>query len=149
MDRLNRTMAGCGLMLMLAAAGGCRSTRSEVPPGRPYTSDGRQVPPVGFSTEPHPTTGPGITNGQPGGPQYGTPSSATSANFGAPTNNLYGGPGTSPAGLPTGGAGFSSPGMESSSMPSGGLGMPSTGAAPVQGPPPGQMGQPGMPTGAP
>ena len=65
MDRLNRTLTGCGLTLLLAA-GGCRSTQPEVPPGRPYTSDGRQVPPIGFSSDPHPMSGPGITAGVPG-----------------------------------------------------------------------------------
>jgi hypothetical protein len=148
MDRLNRTMAGCSLMLLLAAAGGCRSTRSEVPPGRPYTSDGRQVPPVGFSAEPHPMTGPGNAGG-PGAPQFGTPSPASSATMGAPTSNQYGPPGTSTGGGPIPGAAFSSPGMEASSMPPAGLGTPSGGAAPAQSPPFGQMGQPGMPTGSP
>ena len=47
MDRLNRTLAGSGLALLVAATGsGCRSTQSQVPPGRPYTNDGRQGAPV-------------------------------------------------------------------------------------------------------
>lgn len=58
MDRLNRSMTlmacGCGLLL---AATGCRSTRPEVPPGRPYSRDGRQQAPIGFSTDPHPLNG--------------------------------------------------------------------------------------------
>jgi hypothetical protein len=151
MDRLNRNAAGCGLMLMLATAGGCRSTRPEVPPGRPYTNDGRQVPPINFSSDPHPMTGPGIVAGPgaPGAPQYGTPSSASSANFGAPTGNQYGPPGTATGvGTVPAGAGYSSE-MEPSSMPSTGLGMPSGGTAPPQGAPPGQTGQPGMPPGSP
>jgi hypothetical protein len=137
MDRLNRTMAGCGLLLLLAAAGGCRSTRPEVPPGRPYTSDGRQVPPMSFSNDPHPMTGPGITAGQ-GTPQYGTPGPATSANLGAPTGNQYGPPGTTIGGGQTpSGAGFSAPGMEPSSMPPAGLGAPSIGneTSPASAPP--------------
>jgi hypothetical protein len=148
MDRLNRTMAGCGLMLALAAAGGCKSTRSEVPPGRPYTNDGRQVPPIGFSSDPHAMTGPGTVSGMgaPGGPQFGTPSSATSSNMGAPTNNLYGAPGTSGAAPMPSGGGFSAGAgaTESSSMPSPGLGAPSTGSAPAAGALPGMPGQPGQ-----
>jgi hypothetical protein len=130
MDRLNRTMAGCGLSLLLVSAGGCRSTRHEVPPGRPYTSDGRQAPPINFSNDPHPMTGPGIANGMgaPGGPQYGTPSSAMSSNHGAPTGNQYGPPGTAMGGgqMPSG-PGFSSSGTEPTSMPPAGLGAPSVG----------------------
>jgi hypothetical protein len=147
MDRLNRTVAGCGLTLVLAAAGGCKSTRPEVPPGRPYTSDGRQVPPIGFSSDPHAMTGPGIVagSGASGGPQFGTPGSATSANMGAPTMNQFGPPGTS-GGMPMSqGAGFSTQGAgatESSSMPSPGLGAPSTGSGAVPG---GLPGIPGMP----
>ncbi len=79
MDRLNRILTGCGLTLLLAA-GGCRSTQPEVPPGRAYNNDGRQNPPIGFSSDAHPSvTGPGITNGMPGmagapgAPQLGTP----------------------------------------------------------------------------
>ena len=139
MDRLNRTMTGCGLLLLLATTGGCRSTRSEVPPGRPYTSDGRQVPPINFSNDPHPTTGPGLVNA-PGAPQFGTPSSANSANMGAPTGNQYGPPGTALGGMQTPqGAGFSSGGTEASSMPAPGLGAPSVG----QGPAPAQGAIPG------
>jgi hypothetical protein len=147
MDRLNHAMAGCGLMLVLAAAGGCKSTRSEVPPGRPYTNDGKQVPPIGFSSEPHAMTGPGIVGGSgaPGAPQFGTPGSASSANLGAPTGNQFGPPGTSMGSAQTpSGAGFSSGAAESSSMPSPGLGAPSGGSAPSPGAMPGTTGQPGQ-----
>ena len=44
MDRLTRTLAGCGLAL-LAAAGGCRTAHDEVPPGKVYRPDG---PPDGL-----------------------------------------------------------------------------------------------------
>ena len=53
MDRLKFTLAGCGLAALMAASG-CRNLRSEVPAGRPYSSDGRQMPSVGFSSDPHP-----------------------------------------------------------------------------------------------
>jgi hypothetical protein len=128
MERLTRTMAGCGLTLALAVAG-CKSTHSEVPPGRPYSADGRQAPPVGFSADPHPITSPGIA-GAPGSPQYGVPGAANSGNFGAPTNNAFGPPGTAPVGgMGTSpGIGVGS-GNEATAMPMGGLGAPSVGGA--------------------
>ena len=121
MDRHTLTLAGCGLMLLLASTG-CKSTRSEVPPGRPYMSDGRQMPPGStlFSSDPHPMAGnalsntpgnppgapgalpgmpgstPGTPGGQPGAPgQFGTPGPGASTNWGAPTGHAYGPPGTS------------------------------------------------------
>jgi hypothetical protein len=98
MDRLKLTLAGCGLSLVLAAPG-CRSTRSEVPPHRPYSSDGKQMPPtIGFSSDPHPLTGGAAMNpgasGMPGSPQFGTPPPSV-AGAGAPTIGSYGAPGTS------------------------------------------------------
>ena len=100
MDRQTRRLAGFGLMFVLATSG-CRSTRSEVPPGRQYSGDGRQVPPVGFSSDPHPAGANGMGS-VPGGPgtmpgQYGTPAPAT-PNYGMPTGNAYGPPGQAPAG---------------------------------------------------
>ncbi len=99
MDRLTRTLAGCGLAL-IAAAGGCRSAHDDVPPGRAYRPDGRQEAAVGFSTaQPDksystPTNmgrgnvgGGGLMGSQPpGGDQTGT--------F---QNNQFGAPGTSGA----------------------------------------------------
>ncbi len=113
MDRHTLTLASCGFMLLLASSG-CRSTRSEVPPGRPYTSDGRQMPPGStlFSSDAHPMAGnalsntpgglpgapgalPGAPGGQPGSTgQFGTPGPGASNNWGAPTGNAYGPPGT-------------------------------------------------------
>ena len=157
MDRLNRTLAGCGLML-LVAAGGCRSTRPEVPPGRSYSGDGRQAPPINFSSDPHPMTGPGMAAGGPGSAQYGTPGPAASANYGAPTGNQFGPPGTSLGdGQMPPGVGLPAGGPEVSSMPSSGLGAPSGGlGAPSGGslmnganPGAGPMGGPGMPGTAP
>jgi len=134
MDRLNRSLTGCGLLLLLAA-GGCRSTQPEVPPGRPYTSDGRQAPPVGFSSDPHALNVPGINAGvpgagmaaAPGSPQLGTPGPASSMNYGAPTNNQYAAPGYTAgvAPMPPGIAQQGGP-SEGTSMPSYGLGAPSS-----------------------
>jgi hypothetical protein len=143
MDRLNRTLAGCGLMLLLAA-GGCRSTHPEVPPGRPYSGDGRQVPPsIGFSSDPHAMTGPAaLAAGTPGSPRLGTPGPASSANYGAPTTNGYGPPGTAGAQTPPG-VGLTGVGSEPTSMPSTGFGAPSSGFVPMAAPAPG--GSPAIP----
>jgi hypothetical protein len=96
---------------VVLSAGGCRSTRSEVPPGKPYATTGGQPPAVGFSSEPHPGTGgfmggfsplsPSgslVQDGKPpssssGAPVYGTPTTANDS-LGAPTANQYGPPGT-------------------------------------------------------
>jgi hypothetical protein len=132
MDRLNRSLTGCGLILLLAA-GGCRSTQPEVPPARPYTSDGRQAPPVGFSSDPHALNVPGLNAGvpgmaaAPGAPQLGTPGPASSTNYGAPTTNQYAAPGYTAgmAPMPPGIAQQGGP-NESTSMPSYGLAPPSS-----------------------
>jgi len=62
MDRLSRVLAvGCMAMVLgvVFTASGCRSMRSEVPPGKPYSTTGGQPPTVGFSSDPHPNTGVG------------------------------------------------------------------------------------------
>src|SRR3954452_21330019 len=149
MDRLNRTLAGCGLTLLLAA-GGCRSTQPEVPPGRPYSADGRQVPPsVGFSSDPRAMTGPAMAAGGPGMPQLGTPGPASAPNMVAPTGNLYGPPGTSAGGgqMPPG-VGLTGVPGEPTSMPSTGMGGPTSGYVPMPGPG-GAAGAPGMPPAGP
>jgi hypothetical protein len=108
MDRLKLTLAGCGLAVLVAAPG-CRNLRSEVPAGRPYTSDGRQMPSVGFSSDPHPPIGGAVASApgavgmgtaeQPGMTgQFGTPAPGSTGNYGAPTSNAYGPPGTSSLG---------------------------------------------------
>ena len=61
MDRRKRTWmaaSGCGLVLMLATTG-CKSTQNKVPPGRAYSSDGKQEPAIGFSSGPHPANNAG------------------------------------------------------------------------------------------
>jgi hypothetical protein len=99
MDRLKGALVlMCGLGLV-ASGSGCRSTHSEVPPGRKYMQDGRQMPPVGFSTEPHPaTSGGGFPNGAPGSLPSATGSMATpplgAGSYGAPTDHGYGPPAT-------------------------------------------------------
>lgn len=105
-------LRGLGLIILSAALGsaGCRSTRSEVPPGKPYQTTGGAPPSVGFSNEPHPSTAAGMAalygNGGPGALSrdgkgtasgddltFGTPTSGSS-NLGAPTDNRFGPPGT-------------------------------------------------------
>jgi hypothetical protein len=118
MDRLRRVMAvGSAAMAfaLVLHASGCRSMRSEVPPGKPYPPTGGQAP-VGFSSDPHQNTGPGPglygsgstpgTSGPDGNqsvapstglPQFGTPPPNT-GNYGAPTANKYGPVGSAPTG---------------------------------------------------
>ncbi len=109
-------LVGAALLTTVVLASGCRSTRSEVPPGKPYARTGESPPTVGFSSQPHPANAggmPGSVNIGPGGmpddrlagsqPQYGTPTPG-SKGVELPTSNRYGPPGTS--GLdPTAGAG--------------------------------------------
>lgn len=107
MDRFPRMLAAGGLGLLVTAAG-CRSTRPEVPPGRPFANDGRQRKAIEFSSEGHPVradaaagysgdTGKGVTNLANG---IGTGASRPDpAAFGAPPG-AYGGPGTAGLGLP-------------------------------------------------
>ncbi len=116
MDRLDRAFPALGALLLAGAIlpleAGCRSTRSEVPPGKPYQTTGGMPPTVGFSSEPHPSPskGPGALYGNkgPGGlvaDGSGSPSSGNDLvlgtptpgdkRYGAPTDNLFGAPGTS------------------------------------------------------
>jgi len=119
MDRLSRVLAVGSLAVVLGTvftASGCRSMRSEVPPGKPYSTTGGQPPTVGFSSDPHPNTGvgPGIYGGglTPGAPgpdgnqsitasngmaQLGTPA-PNPGNYGAPTANKYGSVGSAGTG---------------------------------------------------
>jgi hypothetical protein len=100
---------------------GCRSTRSEVPPGKPYQTTGGMQPTVGFSSEPHPSTASGMAglygNKAPGSfvqdvqsrsapsgdVTYGTPNTGNGT-LGLPTDNRYGPPNTSGSTDPAGGA---------------------------------------------
>jgi hypothetical protein len=125
MDRRDRMWTGFSALLALAVsctAMGCRSTRSEVPPAKPFSGVGQAPSGVGFGSAPHNGTGfaalpngtgeglPGRNNGTG---QFGTPLPG-STNYGAPTNNAYGPPGTSSLATPP----ASSLGAPSSAMPS-------------------------------
>jgi len=106
MDRLCRVLASGSLALALGALGcacGCRSMRSEVPPGKPYSTTGGSPPTVGFSSSPRANpaygagqwsnspTSPGMSvpdgntalSGSSSGAQLGTPA-PSSANYGSP-----------------------------------------------------------------
>jgi hypothetical protein len=72
MDRLNRIVTHGGLALLLGASVsslGCRSMKSEIPPGKPYSTTGAPASPttpsVGFSSDPRPdaSAGAGLYNG--------------------------------------------------------------------------------------
>lgn len=62
MDRLNRIVTNGGLALLLGtsiSSLGCRSLKSEIPPGKPYSTTGAPTgtaatPNVGFSSDPRP-----------------------------------------------------------------------------------------------
>ena len=103
MDRVARSLAVCGMGLM-ALASGCRSTRPEVPPGRPYSNDGRRQPAIGFSSDPHPIDGSAITNIVPDSPGANKMAQGLNANssrpdmssvLGGDAGGSYGPPGTS------------------------------------------------------
>ncbi|WP_422930174.1 hypothetical protein [Singulisphaera sp. PoT] len=95
--------------MLLSMGTGCRSTRSEVPPGRPYSGDGRQAPPIGFSSDPRPLPNnaagltPGVIPNTSG--KFGTPTPGDSGRYGIPTDGAYGPPGTSPLGAAPSGPG--------------------------------------------
>ena len=107
MDRPHRPLAAVVLALTTLAPG-CRSTRPEVPPARPYTSDGRQRKPIDFSSESHPLSGaatavmqPNMTPGnRMGSPSMGRSRDESATPFGAMPGPSYGGPGTSGLGEP-------------------------------------------------
>lgn len=103
MDRLLRKLAGCGLVVLLAAPG-CHQGMNRVPPGRPYNSDGRQTPPIDFGSDPKPQTNmntqalgvqPGTLPGQAYGAQSNSYTPTNAPRFGTPTDGgAYGPPGT-------------------------------------------------------
>jgi hypothetical protein len=122
MDRLGRALT-CGTLVLVvgtvATVSGCRSTRNEIPPGKPYATTGGTPPSLGFNSAPHPNSsigaglyGNSATPGQPGmpgggsapglpgpdaasmgaasaPPQFGTPT-PSAGNYGQPTANKYG-----------------------------------------------------------
>jgi hypothetical protein len=102
MDRRVRTKVGAALLgLATAAAGGCRSTKPEVPPAKAFSAAGQPSAPLAFGsspgqnafsalsgTNPNPETIPGRSGGQ-----FGTPAPGNDM-YGAPTDNTFGPPGT-------------------------------------------------------
>ncbi len=97
MDRLRRNAFALLGLMVLGLGTGCKSTKPEVPPGRGYTNDGRQIPPVGFSTDPQVPAGALATTPQAGSGMYakGSRPSTAMQSYGAPTENIYGPPGSS------------------------------------------------------
>ena len=161
MDRLNRTLAGGALVLVLAA-GGCKSMRPEVPPGRGYANDGRQMPSVGFSNEAHPMGANAMggigANGMPtpgDGPNsigqqspYGTPNPSSSP-FGAPqTGGSFGPPGTAGAAPEMGGPGAAGAAGAAPSAAYPPAAAPAGGQPGLMGQPGGAIGQPGAAPGS-
>ncbi len=100
-----RVLTGCAMTVstVLAFGTGCRSTRSEVPPHRPFDIQQRQAPPISYSgLDTNPADGlPAVTTGNPSA--YGTPAPGATNNYGAPTPNSYGPPGSSTLGTLPGG----------------------------------------------
>src|SRR5262249_37932132 len=102
MDRLTRSLTGSAIALLLVSHfSGCRTPRHEVPPGRPFSGDGKQAPPIEFSSAPNPASAMNgfnlpNTSGAGGTAKYGTPSPGSSSLYGAPANNAYGPPATAP-----------------------------------------------------
>lgn len=112
MDRLKRSLTCCGIGLLLVAPG-CKLTRPEVPPGRPFAQDGRQRPPVQFSNESHPMDGSATANLMPNsagstrmGPGVGVGTGRSGELAGGPGGS-FGPPGTS--GRPGDGIGRTTP----------------------------------------
>ncbi len=101
MDRLPRPFFACGLGLILAATG-CKATRPEVPPGRPFANNGQQRKAIEFSSDGHPLSAGATTNFMPTDPAGGNLASGIGSRgnrpdgsaFGAPPG-AYGPPGTS------------------------------------------------------
>jgi hypothetical protein len=136
MDRLPRSVIACGLGLLLAATG-CRSTRVEVPPGRPFTKDGQQRPAIEFSSGGHPVSAAASANFTPNGNLGGSNMAAgigsstvrpEGANFGAPPG-AYGPPGTAGMAQP----GTSDPSTSRASTAP--MAMPPAGMPPLDSPP--------------
>ena len=122
----SRTPAKFGLAIAILASTmietGCHSTRSEVPPRRSHTGDGKQAPIVGFSSDPDSinpngfAAAPGSSAGNGGGPsgKLGMPGSGSTL-MGVPTGNAFGPMGATP---PPGGGPGSGAGDASAKAPS-------------------------------
>jgi hypothetical protein len=102
MERPSRVLPGGCLALMFAvmvSGPGCRSTRNDVPPGKPYSTTGGSPPTVGFNSDPHPNTAVGVY-GNPLIPGSGSPDSGPSG-AGSPTQFGIPAPGANPYGAPS------------------------------------------------
>ena len=142
MDRLSRPFVACGFGLLLASIG-CRATRNEVPPGRPFSKDGQQRRAIEFSSEGHPVNAaaaaPTMPGSNMGGSNLASGIGASSArpdatNFGAPPGS-YGPPGTAGLGQPpslTDPAASRASAMPEAMPP---VGLPPLGSPPVGAPP--------------
>ena len=143
MDRLPRPFVACGLGLLLAAAG-CKSTRNEVPPGRPFAKDGQQRKAIEFSSDGHPVSaaaGPAAMPNNLGGSNLASGIGSNAGRpdgsaFGAPPG-AYGAPGTS--GMPEPGTADPS----TTRATGGSLGTPPAGLPPMEMPPAGSSPAPG------
>jgi hypothetical protein len=89
MDRLPRPFVACGLGLLLAASG-CRATRTEVPPGRPFAGDGQQRKAIEFSSDGHPVSAAG--NFMPNNLGGSNIASGIGSSGGRPDGSALGGP---------------------------------------------------------
>jgi hypothetical protein len=124
MDRLCRVLASGSLVLALGALGcacGCRSMRSEVPAGKPYSTTGGAPPSVGFNSGPrsNPAYGAGQWGSAPMTPGSSVPDGNTALSGGsspaqlgtpAPNSSPYGAPVGAKFGGPSTNSGYSSPG---------------------------------------
>lgn len=147
MDRPHRPLAAA-LLCLTALAPGCRSTRNEVPPARPYASDGRQRKKIDFSSQGHPLNGaanavfqPSTTPNMPPGLVPRPGSERGSSPFSAIPGPSFGAPGTSGLGEPPT---LTPAPSESPSAPAPTLDVPATSQGiPADMPAPGVMGRPG------
>lgn len=142
MDRHSRTAVSFGLSLSLTlalGATGCRSTRSEVPPSKPFSSTGQPSAPLSFGSAPHQANGlsalgAGGGDGLPGqaangAGQLGTPAPGSST-FGVPAGAAFGQPGTSGLANPSAAA-SSSTGLTAPGVSDPTTGIPQTGTGPT------------------
>ena len=134
MDRLACRFVAFGLGLLLAASG-CRSTRNEVPPGRPFAKDGQQRKAIEFSSGGHPVSAAASANFVPSNLGGSNMASGIGANGARPDGSAMGGP--SGAYGPPGTAGMEpGTGDPSTTRASGGsLGTPPPGVPPLESPP--------------
>jgi hypothetical protein len=132
MDRLPRPFVARGVCVgLFLAVAGCRATRTEVPPGRPYANDGQQRKAIEFSSEGHPMSGAATTNLMPNNLGGSNLASGIGSSGGRPDGAALGGP---PGAYgPPGTAGMGQPGTgdASTTRASGG----SLGTAPADLPP--------------